>query len=186
MSKASSLKKLTAPIEVLARNFSKSRWLPREFLSRSCPTGCVCLVGTPEEILLGFWLLRCWSSCFWCIGAGEQEPLERLGVTALLQQFAKMGMGLSCLACTACSAACTTLSAVCSCAGCLCGGSSAKDTPTDLMVGKLRSLALIITSLVVGLLTQYFWAKHAADHLDAWASNCGNNETCIGNSAIYR
>jgi hypothetical protein len=98
----------------------------------------------------------------------------------------KMGMGLSCLACTACTAACSTLSAVCSCAGCLCGGSSAKETPTDLMVGKLRSLALIITSLVIGLLTQYFWAKHAADHLHTWTSNCGNNETCIGNSAIYR
>ena len=54
------------------------------------------------------------------------------------------------------------------------------------MVGKLRSLALMIVSLVLGLVAQYWWASYAAENLSAWGKNCSGNETCIGNSAIYR
>ena len=54
------------------------------------------------------------------------------------------------------------------------------------MVGKLRSLALMIGSIVLGIVTQYWWASDAADRLSAWSDGCHGNTTCIGNTAIYR
>lgn len=92
---------------------------------------------------------------------------------------------LACFGCAACNTVCATASAACSCAGCL-FASSASDTPRDLMVGKLRSMGVIIISIVLGLLTQYLWAEDLADSLGAWAQSCEGNPACIGNSAVLR
>ncbi|KAG5184707.1 serine incorporator/TMS membrane protein [Tribonema minus] len=97
-----------------------------------------------------------------------------------------MALALGCFACTACSAVCTTVSTVCSCAGCLCGSAFGSSTPRDLMVGKLRSMGLVMVSIVLGLLTQYMWADKLADKLDQWNYGCDGNQACQGNAAILR
>ncbi|CAM9208609.1 unnamed protein product [Chrysoparadoxa australica] len=97
-----------------------------------------------------------------------------------------MGAVLACLPCMACSALSSAATAAVSLAGCGCTGNSAVDIPTDLMVGKLRSLSLVIGSIILGLLTQYYWADDAARYLSAWSGSCGDSSSCIGNHAIYR
>mmetsp|Transcript_2696 Transcript_2696/g.4029 ORF Transcript_2696/g.4029 Transcript_2696/m.4029 type:complete len:447 (+) Transcript_2696:86-1426(+) len=95
-----------------------------------------------------------------------------------------MGLGMSCFACAACSGICSLFSSVCSCAGCLCGAS--KDTPKDLMVGKIRSMILIILTIVLAIFGQYYFSDFFSDHLSAWTNGCDGNEDCVGNTAVYR
>ncbi|CAM9842645.1 unnamed protein product [Choristocarpus tenellus] len=95
----------------------------------------------------------------------------------------------ACLACAACQGVCTSISLCFSCVGCCCGGG---ETPRDLGMGKIRALALMISSLVLALASQY-WLYEYLDGLDAWTEGCDDEaysedfrETCIGNTAVYR
>ncbi len=96
-----------------------------------------------------------------------------------------MGSVVSCLAC---GALCTTLSVCCSCAGCglkSCCGSKNTETPRDIMVGRLRSMSLMLLSIILGLLTQYFWADKLANQFSFWRDGCGRSilSTCIVRSS---
>lgn len=101
--------------------------------------------------------------------------------------LATMGALMSLAVC----GSCTAINVCCSLAGCgcaACSGGGGQSVPTDLMVGKLRSLTLMIFSVVMGLLTQYYWAEKAAESLSAWSDGCLETDlkVCAGNAAIYR
>lgn len=91
-------------------------------------------------------------------------------------------------ACCACQGCISICSICCSCVGCCTGGGESNSA----FVGRVRALTLMLTSVVVAIVGQY-WLYEYLDGLDAWQDGCDDptyseefKDTCIRNTAVYR